>query len=289
MRVVFAFIYIFLFHFTSQAQDKLFTQKFSFGFWVGTAAYVGDITPSYPNMYQIQRPAAGIYNRINFNPRLALKTSINAGTLYGADEMSDNVYNQLRNLSFRTRIYDVTTQFEFNFFEYILNSEHDNFTPFAFIGISGFYFNPQALLNDEWINLQPLGTEGQQFPQYSGRDPYSRFSWSFTYGGGMKFSISRGFTMGIEVGYRETKTDYLDDISTTYVDNDVIAAGTNGANAAALADRSAQVAGEPIGLPGRERGNPETNDHYLFTGINMAFTIRNFQCPTPSNSLFEKW
>ncbi len=289
MRIYLAIITFFFFAVSAKAQDRLFSQRYSFGLWLGSAAYAGDITPSYPNIYHILRPAAGVFARINFDPRISLKSSINAATLTGDDHLSDNIYHQYRNLSFRTRTIDWSTQLEFNFFKYILNSTNNSATPYVFMGASIFYFNPQANYNGTWYDLQPLGTEGQQFPEYSGNEPYSRVSWAFLYGGGMKISIHKGFSMGFEVGYRSTFTDYIDDVSTFYVDNDVIAAGRDGAIAAILADRSGEVNTEPIGIEGRQRGNFENFDHYLFMGVDVALTIRKRRCPSPGNSIFEKW
>lgn len=289
MRSFTAIIFLFCLSFSVKAQDRLFSQKYSFGFWLGSSAYIGDITPAYPNIYETLRPAGGIFSRINFNPRIAWKTSLNVATLIGDDHLSNNIYNQFRNLSFRTRVLDLSGQLEFNFFKYILNSDHNSATPYLLAGFSLFYFNPQAYYDGTWYNLQPLGTEGQQFPQYSGNEPYARVSWAFLYGGGIKLSIHKGFSMGFEAGYRSTFTDYIDDISTYYVDNDVIASGRDGGIAALLADRSRELAPEPIGLEGRQRGNSENFDHYLFMGINLALTIRKRRCPSPGNSIFEKW
>lgn len=267
-----------------QAQIGAMSQKVSFGIWGGTAHYAGDLAPALENYYQLYQPAAGVFNRININPRIAVKTAINVGRIVGNDAWSNNIYQQSRNLSFRSLIIEAGTQLEFNFFKYLLESRHHRFTPYVFIGLAGFYHNPQAQLNDEWHNLQPLGTEGQQFPDYSGRDPYSLFQIAIPYGGGFKFNVSKGFNVALEIGYRGTYTDYLDDVSTAYIDNGVIEAGQNGNIAAALADRSGEVVDEPIGIEGTQRGNSQNVDAYIFTGIQLSYTIRSLRCPKPGNS-----
>lgn len=267
-----------------RAQLGAMSQKVEFGLWGGTAHYFGDLAPSLDNYYQLFQPAFGVFNRININPRIAVKTSINAGRIRGNDAWSPNVFQQSRNLSFRSLIIEAGTQLEFNFFKYILDSRSNRFTPYVFIGIAGFYHNPQAELNGEWYDLQPLGTEVQQFPDYSGRDPYSLFQVAIPYGGGFKFNVSKGFNVALEIGYRGTYTDYLDDVSTTYIDNGVIEAGQNGGVAAALADRSGEVVDEPIGIEGTQRGNSQNVDAYIFTGIQISYTFRSLRCPQPGFS-----
>lgn len=269
---------------SAQAQTTAMSQKIAIGVWAGTAHYAGDLAPSLDQYYRLFQPAAGIFNRVNINPRLAIKTGINVGRIIGDDAWSDNIYQQSRNLSFRSLIVEAGTQLEFNFFKYILGSKRNRFTPYVFIGLAGFYHNPQALLNDEWHDLQPLGTEGQQFPDYSGRQPYSLFQIAIPYGGGFKFNVTKGFNVALEIGYRGTYTDYLDDVSTTYIDNSVIEAGQNGALAAALADRSGAVVDEPIGIEGTQRGNSQNVDAYLFTGIQLSYTFRSLKCPAPGNA-----
>lgn len=269
---------------TLQGQVGAMSQKVSFGIWGGAAHYAGDLAPTLDNYYRLFQPAAGVFNRININSRIAVKTSVNVGRIVGNDAWSNNIYQQSRNLSFRSLIVEAGTQLEFNFFKYILDSRNHRFTPYVFIGIAGFYHNPQAQLNDEWYDLQPLGTEGQQFPDYSGRNPYSLFQIAVPYGGGFKFNVSKGFNVALEIGYRGTYTDYLDDVSSTYIDNGVIEAGQNGAIAAALADRSGEVVDEPIGIEGTQRGNTQNVDAYIFTGIQLSYTIRSLKCPSPGNA-----
>lgn len=268
------------------AQQLPMSEKSEIGLWIGGAGFHGDIVPSLGNYHRTLRPAGGVYFRYNFDPRLAWKTSLNTGILYGHDEFADNPFHKARNLHFRNHIMELATQFEFNFFKFITNSNKNRFTPYLFIGASGFLHNPQAEYDDEWHDLQPLGTEGQQFPDYSGVKPYKLFQMAALVGGGFKFNIRKGFNLGLEVGYRSSYTDYLDDVSGTYVDAGVLASGQNGALAAALADRSAEIVGEPIGREGKQRGNSVNNDAFWFGGLQISYTIRSAKCPPIYNKPF---
>ena len=89
-----------------------------------------------------------------------------------------------------------------------------------------FNFNPQArkfdtntpfdndgnLTNNEWLDLQPLGTEGQYSSQYPEKDPYQLIQFAIPVGIGFKVSLSEKFSMAIEYGLRKTFTDYIDDV-----------------------------------------------------------------------------
>lgn len=270
----------------AHSQGVPITQKYEFGFWGGFAAYAGDIYPSSKNTIDVFRPAFGVYHRINSNPRISYKFTASYGMITGADSLAENIYNKTRNLSFRSNIFEVSAQLEFNFFKFILDHKKYKFTPYFFVGIAGFYHNPQAFLNGEWHSLRDLGTEGQLFPDYSGNKPYSKFQLAIPLGGGFKYSITKGLSVGLEIGYRATFTDYLDDVSSIYIDQDVLESGQNGLLSASLADRSGEVVNEPIGVEGRQRGDTKRRDAYIFSGITIAYTIRNLRCPWPSKVNF---
>jgi len=258
-----------------------FTNKVEFGIWGGTASYVGDIRPAYKEQIKLVRPAFGVYNRLNFDRRWAIRTSLNYGTITSSDHYSTNVYEQMRNLSFTNTIMEAATQLEFNFKKYVMGSSRYDFTPYTFLGIGIFLHNPKAELDGKWYDLQPLGTEGQFYPSETGLTQYKLFQVAVPMGGGFKWSVNKHLTLGFEVGYRATYTDYLDDISGEYYSTEVLATGPNGAIVAALADRSSEVVSIPIGEEGRQRGDSRSTDAYVFTGISISYTFRRFVCPWP--------
>ncbi len=272
---------VFSLSFQAAAQRNV-SQKWEIGLWAGGANYFGDIHPDILQAYKIFRQAGGLYARKILNPRLAVKLSGNYARIIGNDAWSKSAFEQARNLSFRSDIFEIASQFEFNFFPYILGDNKNNFSPYLFVGVSAFYHNPKAYLNGSWIALQPLGTEGQQFPDFYGRKPYKLFQVGIPFGGGFKYSVTSHLTLGLEFGYRFTFTDYLDDISTTYVDQQVLMSGANGTTAATLADRSVAAIGEPIGTEGKQRGDVKRRDAYMIHGISISYTFRSLLCPYPS-------
>ena len=243
------------------------------GGWLGTTYYFGDLNTELD--LSTPGPGGGIIYRYNFNKRLALKFSGNVGLVNADDANSDNFYEQNRNLHFRSLILDGSLQFEFNFLPYIHGSGDQSVTPYLFAGLSGMNFNPQAKYEDRWVNLQPLGTEGQ--PQ---GEEYAKISYGINYGFGLKFDINYNWSINIELSTRYLYTDYLDDVSTTYPNMTVLASQRD-AMAVELSDPSNTI--PKLGDPGRQRGNSKDNDTYTFIGIGLLYYIGRIDCPAISD------
>lgn len=145
-------------------------------------------------------------------------------------------------------------------------------SPYLMTGIALYDFNPFTKDKDgNKIMLSELSTEGQGF--FDGRKDYKLRQYSIPIGGGIQWAINDNKRIGIVLGFRKTFTDYLDDVSTTYVDELVLAAN-RGQKAANIAYRGDEVPGGSSTYPagGTQRGNPKTKDWYYFTGI--TFRIR---------------
>jgi hypothetical protein len=139
-----------------------------------------------------------------------------------------------------------------------------------------FFFNPQGNYNGTWYYLQPLGTEGQNNPSYSGVKKYRLYSFSIPFAGGVKFSFARFWNIAIDGGLRETFTKYLDDVGGRYPNFVDLPGGSGG-----LARQMAYQGNEKA-LPGRQRGNGHF-DKYMFAGITISYTIMKIRCPTVSD------
>ena len=46
-----------------------------------------------------------------------------------------------------------------------------------------------------------------------------------------------------------------------------------------LSDRSYEV-GEPIGIPGRQRGNSKQKDQFVTAMFHLTFNLQSYKCPT---------
>jgi hypothetical protein len=254
------------------AQIKGYSQKgYEIGALGGVSYYIGDINPTY----SLKSPGVslGFLSRYDFNTRTSLRFDVGLGQLIGKDELSENSFQQARNLSFKTDYIDASLDFEFNFFQYIHGSRSQYFTPYIFGGFALTYFNPRAKLDGDWYGLRNMGTEGQAVG-----DEYGNISPALSYGMGFKMDLSYEWSVNFELSARQSGTDYLDDVSTVYPNMNELAS-RRGDIAVRLSDRSAELGIEPIGQPGRQRGVSEDNDAYYSLRVGLVYYIGFLQCP----------
>lgn len=243
-------------------------QGWEAGGMAGIAHYRGDInTSSFLNKPGVSISALARYN---FNNRICLKIAGTYGRTGADDANSSNDYEKTRNLSFRTDIFDGSAQLEFNFMPYVHGSKEEFFSPYLFLGASVFKFDPQAFYDDRWIDLRPLGTEGQ----FKGEEYFST-AGAMVFGGGFKLSLTYEWSINIEVSARKLFTDYFDDVSTVYPDMEDLES-LRGELSVALSDRSV---GEQIGDLGRQRGDAENNDMFTFANIGIVYYFGDIRCP----------
>ena len=240
----------------------------------GVNYYIGDLNPTrhYPKDTKM---AFGVLYRYNFTDRYAIRLQALNGTLQSYDSHSTDSLQLLRNLGFRSRLLELSGLFEVNFRKYrSRDKDSKKWTPFIFGGLAYFRAPPQAQVDDTWYDLQPLGTEGQGTSARPGTDVYSVDNICIPFGAGFKVNAGR-VDFQLEWGLRRTYTDYIDDVSTTYVDRDLLAF-ENGPLAAALADPS--VLGQLEEYPNefRARGNANTRDWYQYTGLSVTYIISRF-------------
>jgi len=238
------------------------------GLFLGGSYYIGDLNQG--NHFNNTKLAGGVIYRHNYNLRFTLQGNLFYGSIAADDSKSHNFGNQQRNLSFKSPIIEAGGQFEFNFMPYKIGDEKYPFSPYLFLGIGIFKFNPQAELNGEWYDLQPLSTEGQGTIANASK-PYALIQASVPFGAGIKFNIGKVVGLSLEWGMRKTFTDYLDDVSKTYAPNNLLLS-TKGTIAATLADRSL-IQNKNNVNSGRQRGFSGTNDWYSFSGIILSFKI----------------
>lgn len=141
--------------------------------------------------------------------------------------------------------------------------------------MGGFYFNPTTELNGNEFELQPLGTEGQGMEGY--KDKYSRVAGAFLFGWGLAVKINRKLIIHADIIGRRSTTNYLDDVSKTYVNYDELKAG-NGILAATLSDRTPEYFGrnEPIQREtGAQRGGKFVREYYFSSMISFSILLND--------------
>jgi hypothetical protein len=264
--------------YTSQAQVlESYVQEGEFGFGVGMGHYFGDLNTNA----SLNRPkfSAGVFFRKQINNYVGVKLSANYAQLGYSDVYSKNETQQLRNLSFNSSIWEIAISGDFNFFKFYPGVEGYTYTPYVSLGVGLFSYDPYAYYNNEKVFLRPLGTEGQGSSLYPDKKPYSTMAFTIPISIGFKYNISDKTNLFMEVGYRFTGTDYLDDVSTTYAP-DAFPALPNGNPSLGyiLQDRSFEL-GTPIGLKGRQRGNSQQKDAYAIAQVGLSFNISSYRCP----------
>lgn len=231
------------------------------------------------------RLSGGFYVAMNYRDVLALRLEGTFGGVKAYDSILKKVKSSTtgryeRNLSFRSNIFEGAALVELHPLSLFHSKDPDyvppRYSPYIVGGIGFFSFNPQARLNGVWVDLHPLRTEGQGFPEYPNKKEYSLRQVNIPMGMGVRYELSPYLTTRFEVLYRKLSTDYLDDVSTTYADATVFFNRLN-ANQAALAsqlhDRRAELDPTVFPTPGQQRGDASDNDAFFTFQLKLGLTI----------------
>ena len=241
----------------------------SIAVFTGAMNYQGDLNPS-SFKFSHSGLTIGLIYRKPLNRWFTLRGGITVGKIMAADKWNRD-YLQMRNLSFTTTLQEIHTGLEVN----VLDISTNRFTPYLYGGVAVFHFNP-------WTNdnsgiktyLKPLSTEGQGISAYPERKPYQLTQFSLSFGAGLKFAISDAIQIGIELNQRKTFTDYLDDVSSSFVDVDILRQ-ERGDKAVELAYRADEIPNGQLLYPnhGDQRGTPSEMDWYYFFGFTSEIKL----------------
>jgi hypothetical protein len=268
-----------LFSLAASAQQG-YVQEGELGFGVGAAHYFGDLN----TRANINRPkfAATAFFRKNFGNYIALRLSGSYARVGYSDVYNKrNEYMRRRNLSFNSNIWELALQGDFNFYKFLPYNEETRFTPYVTLGVGLFTYDPFAYLGGQKYYLRTLGTEGQGSQLYPDRKPYGTMAFSIPFGVGMKYNLNDRMNIGFEIVHRFTSTDYLDDVSKTYVEPAVFPPNPDGTPSAAqlLSDRSYET-GALIGGKGVQRGISKQKDQFATAIIYVSWNLQSYHCPS---------
>ncbi|MBU3714265.1 MAG: hypothetical protein FGM46_04880, partial [Ferruginibacter sp.] len=244
-----------------------FSQNFFTSVYGGMSNYLGDLQENPVNPLTF-RPSGGCGFLYELNSKWLLRFDLTTGSLNGDDKYG--LKNRARNLSFSTSL----TEFAFGV-EYIFFDLYENrVSPYVFLQGGVFKFSPYyKLSNGAKIILYEFDTEGQGF--YKDRKKYSLRQFCVPFGGGVQWAIKDGLRVGVVVGFRKTFTDYLDDVSTTYIDKDILVQKKGGSALAVAYKGNLVPNGGPYPADGTKRGDPTNNDSYYYIGVTLRFRIQN--------------
>ncbi|MBC7874877.1 MAG: hypothetical protein H7Y01_12820, partial [Ferruginibacter sp.] len=219
------------------------------------------------------KPSFGVYVLAMHQDKIGLRLEGTVGEVSAYDTILKSVRTTTggryeRNLSFKSKISDFQLALEIYpllFFNYD-DQDPPAFSPYAVIGAGYYSFDPKAKLNGLWYALQPLRTEGQGFREYPGRTPYKLSQLNISAGAGVKYEINSLLNARLELNHRILNTDYLDDVSTSYIDHHLFStylpvhlAGV----AQQLYNRKGELNPGDATRPGDQRGSAEHDDSFF--------------------------
>jgi hypothetical protein len=240
--------------------------------------FIKDIDPGN------SEPEGSIYYSCAYRNALVLRTEAVWGIVKASDRLLEKIKDNSgsryeRNLSFRSSIFEISMVAEIHpryFKHYRDNEKLPRISPYLLGGIGYFTFNPQAKYDGSWVDLRPLSTEGQGFAEYPNRKHYKLSQINFPVGGGIRYKVSPLINFSAECVYRILNTDYLDDVSTRYIDKNLYAhyfSGTQMTMAMALQDRQTEISGGHPAITNDIRGNPSKNDAYFSVNFKLGLVF----------------
>ncbi len=246
--------------------NTCFAQDWVAEVMVGISGYNGDLTQQRV-AFNTMRPAAAVNIKYNTGNFINFRAGISFGTVAGNDKYNTDSLLKARNLNFKTNIFEANIGVEIPLMDPLSYYAY----PYLFGCVGVFHFNPYSYDNNNVKTyLQPLSTEGEGLTKYPSRKKYSLTQVCFPVGLGWKMVLSDKWEICYEFGYRFLLTDYLDDVSKSYINLDILEQA-KGPKAVEMAYRK-DVPFREEGLP---RGGPTVNDSYFFTGIKIGMALGN--------------
>lgn len=233
--------------------------------------------------WKFAKPCLGLYFMGTYQHAIGLRLEATFGEVTGYDSILKKVKETTfgryeRNLSFKSRIADFQLAAEVHplFFKNYDDEDPPRLSPYLVIGIGYYSFDPQAKFNGQWYSLQPLRTEGQGFAEYPDRKPYKLNQINFAGGMGARYEINSIFNARFEINHRFLQTDYLDDVSTTYIDPDLFRnylPANRAVIARQLANRKAELNPNDLIPVDDQRGDPEDGDSFFTIQFKVGVTL----------------
>jgi hypothetical protein len=238
-----------------------FAQNFHLSARVGVVNYQGELQSKNLTLKQAKL-LGSLGAQLDISEHVTARTYFTLTGLQGDDKKGTSTM-KARNLSFQSKIFEWELGAQYN----ILSLNNSWWTPYVYAGVGLFHFNPFTHNTDgAKTYLKPLSTEGQGV--VGGKSEYKLTQFCIPLGIGAMYAISEDVRVGIEMGYRKLFTDYLDDVSTVYVDQAALLAA-KGQTAVDLAYRGDEVGGGAYPAAKTPRGGSGVKDGYYY----MAATV----------------
>lgn len=294
---------LFLFTQKTQAQALTFSNgKVEVGLGLGPSFFLGDLGGQrgigQPFIKDLNIPltklSKGLYLNLYPAEWLGFRLSLNHMMVEGDDAEIDSkggreISRLRRNLYFKSDITEAYVAMEL--YPTVFIEQYDGLQgkirPYALIGIGGFHFNPKGYYigsngQKTLVELKPLRLEGQGMAEYPNKKEYSLYQMEVPMGFGFKYYLKENMYVGLEVLHRKTFTDYVDDVSTTYIDPiyfDQYLTAEQATWARQLHYRTPLY--EPTTRPfiGYQRGDPKDNDAFFTSVLRFGWRLNGDNTP----------
>lgn len=223
-------------------------QSYEIGGGIGTAVYSGDM------IRKIDTRQSGLqgtlFGKRNFDNVWSLRVGVNLAELMAADSIRPiDALASLRQGHFTGRVTELSAIMEFNFLDYVNHKSEFRFSPYAFFGMGYAFVNAKGRMN--------AGTPVQE---------YRTGTLVIPFGGGLKFLLTNQLNLALELGFRPTTSDALDQLDSTLP---------------ALPRYETPPGPDPKALAkSLNFGNPNSKDWYYFLGLSVSYTLTKARCYT---------
>ena len=279
--------------------------KIEIGIGIGPMFFLGDLGGNYGEgkrfVKDVNLPLTklikGAYINLYPTEWMGFRFAFNQGKLEGYDSLitdkgGDELSRKTRNLQFQSPLLEAYVALEL--YPTVFLERYDGlqgkFRPYGVIGVGAFKFNPKGRYyapngTSTWVDLKPLRLEGQGMAEYPDRKEYKLYSIEIPLGAGFKYYLKDNLYIGMEVMHRKSFTDYVDDVSKTYIDNTLFAkylTPEQTVMAQQLYYRENFVPNGPQLRPpadGDQRGNPKQNDSFFSTIIKCGWRLNDWNSP----------
>ncbi|MCW3114757.1 MAG: hypothetical protein JWR18_3153 [Segetibacter sp.] len=216
----------------------------------------------------------GILYKGTFEGRIQLTK----GTIAGDDANSNSAYVRSRNLNYKSKIFEAAFVGAFHPLMLRNTETLPLLSPYVMAGLGIFSFFPQTLYEGQWVPLRRMNTEGQTSEEYPARKQYSLRALSIPLGIGVKYEYNAKFNLRLEALGRFTTSDYLDDVSTTYVDRAIFPTETQ-----KLLSHRYEELDPNVDRTGWARGNSNNKDKFFTINLSVGYVLGRKKIPINYN------
>jgi opacity protein-like surface antigen len=211
----------------------------------------------------------GVLARYNPNTRWAFRFDYTRGKVRACDSIA--AWRPEADLNFQSTFNDFAVVVEFNFLDYYTGHIQNTISPYIFGGVSMFFFDTKPFTRIAEVDEKSLiDFETECLLDEDGNLKQANkknLSFSIPFGVGCKFSLSKHLGATVEWRMHYTFTDYLDDVSGVYPeDNEHVVVSNYD-----LTDPTGTFHAK------QQRGNTQNNDWYGLLNLSLTwkFVIPN--------------